>query len=169
MAENNRVADPRPKWLIGVQAEETQPATIEVDGATFIYTVVRPGLEPRLPYVIGFPSQDALFISADVPEEYRRFILAHEIRETTFGQLPEEERCLAALKAELDEVQKALPDKYESYVHGTVQENGFEGRRGFFRALVKLYEDPKQQAAKSQQFIEGIQKSQTYLESLLIA
>ncbi len=75
--------DLRPKWLIVAQAEGAQPGTVEVDGKQYPYTIVKTGLAPGLPYAVGYPTETALMVSEDVPEEDRAPIMSHEVREKT--------------------------------------------------------------------------------------
>ncbi len=149
--------DARPQWLRNVQAEGTKPGGFVVDGKPYTFTLVRPGLAP-LPYTVGFPDVSALFISVDVPEERRPLIMAHEIREKTkFADLPEEERCKASLKNELEDAKNVLGDGFSQYV---------TDRRDFFNALVSLYGQPEQQEAVTPEFRQAIQASRDYLAGL---
>lgn len=157
MAEQNP-NDPRPDWLVGVQAEGTQIQTIEVDGLQHFFTVVRAGLAPDLPYAVGFSSEEALLISEDVPVEERGFILAHEVREKNrFGNLPEEERCLSSLKVELEDANSQAPDTFGDYILR---------RKAFFDALIEFYKKPEQAVTKNPEFIVGINSSRDYLAGL---
>lgn len=159
MSNETQPIDSRPEWLKNVQAENTQPGMIDVDGIQHQYTLVRTGLAP-LPYAVGFPIESALFISVDVPEERRPLIMSHEVREKTrFSDLPEEERCKASLEAELEDAKNALGDRFNQYV---------ADRRDFFNALVTLYEQPEQQQAVTQEFRNAIQASRDYLVGLNI-
>lgn len=149
--------DARPDWLRNVQAEGTQPGVLDVDGRPYQFTLVKTGLAP-LPYAVGFRDESALFISVDVPEERRPFIMTHEVREKTrFTELPEAERCKAALEAELEDAKVALGDGFKQYA---------TDRRDFFNALVELYEQPEQQQAVTQEFRNAIQTSRDYLSGL---
>ena len=149
--------DTRPSWLKNVQAEGTKPGTINVDGKPYMFTLVKPGLAPSLPYAVGFPDESALFISVDVPESHRPLIMSHEVREKTrFSKLPEDERCKASLQTELENARAALPDGYTEYVNS---------RRSFFDALVSFYGQPDQQTAVTDQFRQAIGASRDYLHS----
>lgn len=149
--------DPRPDWLKNVQAAGTKPGELTINGQAYPYTIVRKGLAP-LPYTVGFPNPNALFISEDVPEDRRSLIMTHEVKEkTVFETLPEEARCEAALKAELADAKTILGDGYTSYARD---------RRDFFSELVTLYDQPEQQKAVSEQFRTGIKSSSDYLRSL---
>jgi|GEM_PF-4665462 len=152
--------DSRPDWLKKVQAEGTQPGILEVDGKQYLYTIVRAGLAPGLPYAVGFPADTALMISEDVPEADRPFILAHEVREKKnegILGLPEEQRCQAALEVEIAEVQARVPERADAYIGG---------RRAFFDSLVTFYQQPQQAEAVSLQFRQGIQASRDYLHRI---
>lgn len=149
--------DSRPKWLRDVQAEGTQPGSIEIDGKTYQFTLVKTGLAP-LPYTVGFPGESALFISINVPEERRPLILGHEVRENIrFPEISEEKRCKASLELELEDAKIALGDEYGQYVID---------RRNFFGALVDLYEQPEQQKATTPQFRDAIRASRDFLVGL---
>jgi hypothetical protein len=149
--------DSRPDWLKNVQAEGTKPGELVVDGKPYQFTLVRTGLAP-LPYTVGFPNESALFISVDVPEERRPLIMTHEVREkTTFAELPEAERCKAALEAELKDAKDTLGDGFRQYA---------TDRRDFFNALVALYEQQEQRQAVTEGFRIAIQTSRDYLKGL---
>jgi hypothetical protein len=159
MAETTPL-DPRPDWLIGIQAPNTRVEQLSVDGKIFPYTIVRTGLAESLPYAVGFPDERALMISEDTPIGDRRFILTHEVREkTSLAHLPAEERCPAALIAELEDVYDSNPESYDDYVLR---------RRDFFDALVKFYEQPKQAASVGPHFVRGIQISLEYLKGVVL-
>lgn len=152
--------DPRPDWLKSVQAEGTQPGTLDVDGEQYMYTVVKAGLAPGLPYAVGFPADTALMISEDVPEDDRPFIMGHEVREKKNKRilgLPEEQRCQASLEAEIADVRAKAPERADAYI---------AGRRDFFDALVTFYGQPKQAEAVTPQFIQGIQASRAHLHHI---
>lgn len=159
--EGGKQLDTRPSWLKGAQAEEGRPGTITVDGVSYQYTLVRRGLSLDLPYVVGFKLADGsenLFISEDVPEQYRPFIISHEIREERkFFNLPEEERCRVALEDELSSVKNSMPERYQEYL---------AQRMAFFDSLAALYEQPRQAKEKSPQFIQGIRASRDVLHSI---
>ena len=147
--------DPRPKWLQNVQAEGTAQGNITVGNKEYSYTLVRAGLEPRLPYTVGFSDNNTLFVSIEADMFDRPHVMTHEVREkTNFANLPEEERCPASLKAELIDVQAQAPEMYSEYTRR---------RLNFFEALVSYYSDPAQAAAKTPAFISGLQASLDYL------
>lgn len=158
--EEGKIIDTRPPWLKGIQAEGTTLGTLTVDGKNIPYTIVRKGLTSDLPYALGHNGRDGkhLFISLEAPEEYRPFIMAHEIRhEESFPELPEAEKCKAAIGRELEDVRKDLPGKYDDYV---------SQRATFFDALVLFYENnPEQLAAKPAGFLEGIKSARSFLHS----
>jgi hypothetical protein len=157
--QSPRAHDARPAWLIKVQAPGSAQGNLDVDGTPYTYTIVRAGLAPGLPYSVGFPTEAALMVSEDTPEEYRPFVLSHEIREKTrFAALPEEDRCRAALEAELEDVRVQAPDIYSTYL---------ADRKAFFDALVSLYEQPEQAAAVTPEFIQGIQASRDFLNNTI--
>jgi hypothetical protein len=158
MKENDPSGDPRPRWLVTAQAPGTDLGEINVDGHTYTYTVIKAGLAGDLPYGVGFSSETTLMISEDAPERYRPFVLAHEVREKTrFADLPEEERCRAALELELADVRANPNLNYAEYLID---------RTAFFDALVVLYEQTTQANAVTPDFIAGIQGSRDYLHNL---
>ncbi len=147
--------DLRPKWLRGVQAEGTTQGTLTVGDKAYSYTLVRAGLEPRLPYTVGFPQNNALFVSVEADEFDRPHVMTHEIREQTdFFNLPEEERCQTSLKAELADVRAQASEVYSAYLNRRLK---------FFEALVNYYSDPVQAATKTPEFVKGLQASLEYL------
>jgi len=158
----------RPNWLINVQTETTNPMHLIVNEKIYTYTLVKPKLEPRLPYTVGGHIADnSLFISSDVPDDFRRYILEHEIyHDTTLINMPPEEACVAALKLELEEAKKTLGDRFSLYLYGKQKIDEFAGRIEFFNALVALYKDPKQANARDSAFVEGINKACEYLKVL---
>ena len=86
--------------------------------------------------------------------------MSHEVREKTkYPDLQEEQRCKAALKAELEDAKSTLGDGFNQYA---------ADRRDFFHALVALYEQPEQQQAVTQEFRVAIQTSRDYLTGLNI-
>lgn len=150
--------DRRPDWLLNIQTKNNPMGSLVVDGKSYKYTVVKAGLSGILPYIVGYPNDDSIFISEDAPEDYRDYILTHEIREKTkFSSLPATDRCRAALIEELNDVKTNLPDRYAGYL---------VSRGAFFDALVILYEDPQQRAAVTPEFIQAISTSRDYLRSL---
>lgn len=136
-----------PEWMTVTKVDE---GTIMVDGKEYVYHVLDRSLEPRLPGFLGFSGGEHLFISEEVPEDFRPYMLTHEIREfTTLAGLPG--RCCVALTFELAEVPPEIYVVYLSY------------RLQFFRNLVAYYvesDDPKVsdlkgEIARSLQYIEG--------------
>ncbi len=157
----------RPGWLTAVQVGPN-PLMLSLREKTYVYTLVRPKLEKRLPYTVGGHIADnSLFISSDVPEDFRPFILGHEIyHDTTLAGVPPEEACVEAVKLELAEAKEALGDRFNLYLYGKQESDGFAGRVEFFNALVQFYKDPKEAAARGPAFVEGINKAYIYLNSL---
>ena len=151
--------DSRPKWLKDIQAPGTFREDIPIDGISYPYTIIQKGLAPGLPYSVGFPFESALMVSEDTQEEYRPFVLAHEVREKTlFAGLPETQRCPSALIAELFDVRHEIPEQYAAYL---------ADRKQFFEALVGLYSLPEQASAVSEGFILGIKASSEFLDGAL--
>ena len=128
------VNDNRPDYL---KNNEVGLGTVEFEGSLYTYTIVNKNLEPRLPGFLGFPGGEHLFISEEVPVDYRDPQLIHEIIE--FTQLQGVEgRCLKALKIELGLIPEEIKDEYVSY------------RTNFFRTLVDYYRESEDEDFKSE-------------------
>lgn len=157
----------RPDWLTAVQVGPN-PATLPIRGKTYFYTLVKANLEKRLPYTVGGHIADnSLFISEDVPADFRPFILRHEIfHDTILRDMPPENACVEALKLELEEAREALRDRYPIYLYGKKEVDGFSGRIEFFNALAELYQDPEQAKARGTAFVEGVKRACDYLNGL---
>ncbi len=86
-----------PAWL---KKYKVGSGRISYRGERFSYSILRKEFELRLPGFVGFP-QGHLFISEEVPKDYRKSMLIHEWLEFTefAGQ---KGRCVKALKCELD-------------------------------------------------------------------
>ncbi len=156
-----RTVDIRPGWLVSSQVKDNPVRQLVVGGTPYEDTVVRKGMEPRLPYVVGFDSKKGIppFIDESVLEVDRKYILGHEIREqTTLQERPEIDRCIESLKTELTEVEADRPEELRAYA---------ESRSHFFDALVELYKDPQQRATKSAEFLQGLDRSQEYLHGFI--
>jgi hypothetical protein len=101
------------------------------------YYVVDRVMERKLPGFVGYPGQKFLFISDEVPKDYRRFILGHEINE--FERFNGEEgRCLKALEIELAMVPSRIKEGYISF------------RRIFFEKLLEFYEHSPREEFKAE-------------------
>ena len=158
----------RPRWLVAVQTGTANPLTIQIKENAYFYTLVKPGLNTLLPYTVGGHIGDnSLFISSDVPDNFRTYILKHEIyHDTIFAGVPQEEACVEVVKLELKEAKEALGDRFDLYLYGKQESEGFAGRIEFFKALVEFYKDPKEAAERGPAFVEGINKAYMYLSSL---
>lgn len=152
--------DPRPQWLIDKQEVGTGLNSLTVDGRAYPYTLVKPKIiTPHLPYAVGFPSQAGLYISSDVPPEDLEHILAHEVRETIrFPGLLEEERCTAALAAELREVQLSrYPLDFKTYINR---------RTDYFNALLRHYQAPEKAAMVTPGYYDGLLTAGNYINHI---
>lgn len=160
---------PRPDWLTAVQVG-TNSVALPIREKTYFYTLVKPGLEKRLPYTVGGHIVDnSLFISVDVPEDFRPHILGHEIsHDTILRDMPPGNACLEALKLELKEAKEILHGRFALYLYGKKEVDGFAGRIEFFNALVELYKDPDQAAARGPAFVEGVNRASAYLNELIV-
>lgn len=135
-----------------IRLAKVDAGTIDIDGTTHNYYVLSRELEPLLPGFVGFTGNQFLFISEDVPVEYRPYILAHEVREFT-QRAGQRGRCRATLEQELEEVPDDIRVEYTRY------------RRDRFEDLVAYYadnQDPNMQGFKAE--LEG---SLALLETLM--
>lgn len=152
--------DPRPSWIRTKEAAGERLRLLTVDGTRYPYTIIQPGLiNPQFPYAVGFGDPKALYISANVPPEDMEPILAHEVREhIRFPDLLEEERCTAALAAELSEVQLTRNDKdYKKYV---------KSRTDYFNALLRYYQAPEHAAGITPGFHDGLLTAASYINHI---
>ena len=143
--EKQPIQDTRPDWI---KTHEVGVGEVEYEGQRIPYTVLNKDLEPNLPGFLGYPDGENLFISEEVPEEYRLPQLIHEIVE--FTKLKDKKgRCVEALKHEL------------SFVPGKIWEEYLEYRTDFFARLVEYYkgskdEDLKEEIRASYGVLQGI-------------
>jgi len=137
--------DNRPDWII---ANVVGVGEVEYKGQTIPYTILKKELAPKLPGFLGFPKGENLFISEEVPEQFRLPQLVHEIIEFT-ELVGQKGRCLEALKRELSIVPEKIKQEYIEY------------RRDFFARLVEYYKESKNEDFKSE-----IQASYEYLQNL---
>ena len=153
MSDNETPENAQASWL---KPFEKEVSSIEVDGEEYHYTLVDMekvrAISGGLPYVVGHPTPDALFISDNVPAEFRPLILAHEIRhKTTFKDDPEEAQCKRAMEKELrDANRKLAPTQYKEYLLQRGQ---------FFDQLVAHYESKEHRDEVSDGFREGIKSA----------
>jgi len=105
-----------------VQTEE-----LKYKGKTIPYSVLKKEVALDLPGFLGY-ANGHLFISEEVPENFRNPQLIHEYIE--FVELKDEkDRCLQASKRELEYVPDELKESYLEY------------REDFFARLVVYYKD----------------------------
>lgn len=136
---------PVPEWVLQAKVGD---GTVKVDGNVHMYHILSRELEPRLPGFLGFPNGEVLFLSEDVPESYRPYVLAHEVREFTVHK-DSLGRCKTSLLLELADVPPLLLPEYLRY------------RLDFFRRLVAYYAASDKEAFKAE-----IAMSLAYLEKL---
>jgi hypothetical protein len=123
--------------------------TVEVEGQTYQYHIMDPDLQPDLKYFLGFPGQNFLLVSSDVPEEYREHVLRHEVVEFIY-HAEEVGRCVASLRQELEGVPESIRAAYTTF------------RREQFRGLVAFYanqegvDELKRELAGSLAFLETL-------------
>ena len=145
----------RPAWL---KNNTVEMGTIAYLGEQIPYTVAKKEIAPQLPGFIGWvnPAKaEHLFISEEVPEEFRYPQLLHEIIEfKSYKGQPD--RCRNALQKELSVVPPDILPRYIPY------------RRDFFGALLNLYDNSpaEAQAAYPPDFRDEIQQSYDHLDRL---
>ena len=91
------------EWPLWIEDNLIGQGTVEFDGTEYPYAVMPTTLEPALPGFLGYAQNKHLFISVQVPEKWRPYVLRHELRE--FIELAgTPDCCLQSLKVELEEV-----------------------------------------------------------------
>ena len=151
--------DTRPQWILDMQAPGTEPVSIIIDGQEYKYTIVDNQIEQNsMPYVVGFTADGFLMISQKVPALEKTFILSHEVREQkNFLNLPQEQRCLAALQQELKDFQNEFPSEYDNYL---------QKRYEFFNALASYYQNQQRIGQVTPEFLKGIISSRDFLHAV---
>ena len=150
--------DNRPDWVKENQVPGGSPVKITIDGKEYKYTVLKKELARGLSYGVGVLSDTDLIITEGIPTLEIPFLLTHEVREKTkFANLPEEQRCLAALQQELKDFQNAYPTEYDNYL---------QKRFAFFTDLVDFYEQAEQREVSTPVFRQGIALSRDFLHTL---
>ena len=137
-----------PAWL---KKYKVGSERISHGGKRISYSIISKDFEPRLPGFVGFP-EGHLFISEDVPKDYRKSMLIHEWLEFTefAGQ---KGRCVKSLKRELD----FAPKGAERMVY-------LKYRKLFFERLIEFYRDSNE---ASDEFKTEIQGSYELLKKLI--
>jgi hypothetical protein len=126
--------DTRPDWM---KNNEVGASEVEHEGRKILYTIVDKSLEPKLPGFMGYLDGEHLFISEEVPDEFRIPQLVHEIIE--FTELKDQKgRCLEALKRELKIVPDNIKPAYLKY------------RTIFFEKLIEYYKNSKKEDFKTE-------------------
>jgi hypothetical protein len=139
-----------PDWITANQIDLTEIIYNEV---TYPVYVLDRELEPKLPGFMGFNKElKILFISEDVPEKWRQYVLRHELREYV-DLASQAGRCVTSLVAELQEVP---PDEREVYL---------VWRHAFFVNLVAYYDARKD---ADPELVRHIGESLAHLELLLL-
>lgn len=137
--------DTRPDWI---KANATGVGGVNYLGRKIPFTIIKKELAPTLPGFLGYFNGEHLFISEEVPEEYRMPQLVHEIIE--FTELKDKKgRCLEALKRELSIVPEEIKQSYLEY------------RKKFFAKLIEYYKDSQDEDFKAE-----IAASYEFLQSL---
>lgn len=143
--ESKLTTDTRPNWI---KNNEVGVGEIEYGGRKIPYTILKKESVPTLPGFLGYPKAEYLFISEEVPEEFRVPQLIHEIIE--FTELTGQKgRCVEALKRELSVIPEEIKQKYIEY------------RRDFFKRLIEYYKNFEDENFKAE-----IQASYEFLQKL---
>ncbi len=118
--------DKRPKWALSYIKGYQY---VEHDGLMFSYAILKKDLEPNLPGFLGF-YEGFLFISEDVPYQFRAPQLLHEIWEfTRYAKI--KGSCAKATKQELEYAKNNMKQYlYLSYLRYRIV---------FFKRLIKYY------------------------------
>lgn len=131
-----------------IEKNEVGIGEIEYCGKRFPYSILRKEVEPKLSGFLGFFGGKFLFISEEVPEQFRAPQLIHEIIEFTEFQ-GKRGRCLEALMREFNFVP---PEDFKEYI---------KYRLKFFKSLVDFYEN-----SDDEEFKKEIQASYEYISVL---
>ena len=135
-------------------AATIETGTITIEGKEYPYRVCKPDLAPQLKYFVGprNPSE-GLFISSDVPAEFRNAFFLHEVKcAATRGK---ENNCRDAVEYELWHVPEPDRDRY------------IRIRTEMFSGLVAAYPADKASSESDAAFRREIAGSLNYLRSLL--
>jgi len=139
---------PIPTWL---KKHKVGSGSFFYNGERISYSILSKEFELRLPGFIGFP-EGYLFISEEVPKDYWKPMLIHELVEFIefAGQV---DRCRRALVRELIYAPKG--EEYPKYL---------EYRKLFFERLIEFYRNSKE---VSDEFKTEIQGSYELLKRLI--
>ena len=136
--------DKRPEWIV---VNEVGKGFINHSRRITFYSVLKKEVEPNLPGFLGYADGEHLIISEEVPKEYRRPQLIHEIE--CARRKGQKGRCVEALKRELENVPFGIRPEYIKY------------RTNFFANLVAFYQDSEDEDFKAEiqasyEFLQGI-------------
>ncbi len=74
--------------------------TVVIDARTYAFDILPASFQPAIPFFVGYP-MDYLFISDEVPEQYRMAALAHEILCERFRLSGDHAHCERAVAEEM--------------------------------------------------------------------
>lgn len=139
-----------------VEEHKIAESSLDLEGRLIPFSVIskslKETLEIDLPYFISYNNGHP-FISEEVPEYYRKPMIAHEFVEFT-KYAGKENRCVDALKEELSYVPLLVPeDKREGYIPFRLE---------VFNHLLKYLNVNEPNSP----FIPEVQKSVNYLKRL---
>lgn len=141
------VVNALPPW---VNANEISREEIEYKGEKFPYSIFKKEAKLELPGFLGHvEGHRHFFISEEVPENFKKYQLIHEVIEYTElnGKIG---RCVEALNQEIALVPEDIKQEYLKY------------RRDFFARLVEYYKNYEDEEFKAE-----IQKSFEFLKKLI--
>lgn len=155
----------RPGWIKSNETNRESPrGVLSVDGKAFPYTVCKREMQSSIQYFVGYPSQQHLFISDEVPKPDREYYLKHEIREFTDPELKDKEgRCFESLIRELEQVTDEI--KASGYISRRTKM--YEDLFLYFDGLVKNNQTNTPEQVKGFELMRNeVSKSLDYLRSL---
>lgn len=114
-------------YIANAKAAKIGSDSVNIDGTRYNYDILPVSHEPNVPYFVGYPSE-YLFISAQVPEKFRKAVLAHEVKCDALRKSGAKHYCANAFEQEL----KFVPGDIAEYL---------SMRRTMFDALLTYYKD----------------------------
>ncbi len=95
-------------------AATTETGEIELEGVTYPYRICEASMQPDVKYFTGFGEHTGvgkeLFISADVPPEFRYYVFLHEVR--CIPRMGEPHHCSSAERHVLTQVPTIYKSEY---------------------------------------------------------
>ncbi len=135
-------------FIAKAQAAKVGSDSVNIDGTRYAYDILPAGHEPNVPYFVGFP-QGYLFISQQVPENFRKAFLAHEVKCVEIRDAGIVPHCVCAFEQEL----KYVPSDIAVYL---------SMRKTMFDALISYYKE-----TGSPEFIAEITRTRERIVQML--